>query len=136
MVFKSKEYSTPLDLVHINLCRPTRTKILKGEHYFILFIDDYMRMAWVMFLKHKSKAFEIFKAFKALVENETDLKIKCLIFENGGESTSNEFNEFCEENGIRGHFSATRSPQQNGVVERKNIDIQEMARTMLKESKL
>jgi hypothetical protein len=54
-------------------------------------IDDYTRMTWVTFLKKKSQAFEKFKAFKALAENETDLKIKCLILDNGGEFTFNEF---------------------------------------------
>jgi hypothetical protein len=54
-------------------------------------IDDYSRMTWVMLLKEKSKAFEKFKAFKALVENETDLKIKCLRSDIGGEFISNEF---------------------------------------------
>jgi hypothetical protein len=61
--FKSKEYSTtkPLELVHTNLCGPTRTKILQGKNYFMFLIDDYSRMTWVMFLKEKSEAFEKFK---------------------------------------------------------------------------
>jgi hypothetical protein len=136
--FKTKEYSTskPLELVHTDLCGPTRTKSMQGEHYFILFIDDYTRMNWVYFLKEKSEAFKKFKAFKAHVENETDLKIKCLRSYNGGEFTSDEFNEFCETHGIKRHFSAPRTPQQNGVVERKNRIVQEATRTMLNESKL
>jgi hypothetical protein len=74
--FKTKEYATskPLERVHIDLCGPTRTQSLQGENYFMLLIDDYTRMTWVSFRKNKSKAFEKFKAFKALVENETDLK--------------------------------------------------------------
>jgi transposase InsO family protein len=71
-----------------------------------------------------------------LVENETDLKIKCLRSDNGGEFTSDEFDEFCEDHGIRRHFSAARNPQQNGVAERKNRIVQEMARTMLNQAKL
>jgi hypothetical protein len=66
-------------------------RVLQGESYFMLLIDDYTRMTWVTFLKNKSEAFEKFKAFKALVENETDMKIKCLRSDNGGEFTSNEF---------------------------------------------
>jgi hypothetical protein len=91
--FKTKEHSTtkPLELIHTDLCGPTRTKSTYGEHYFMLIIDDYTRLTWVYFLKEKSEAFEKFKTYKALVENETDLKIKCLRSDNGGEFTSKEF---------------------------------------------
>ena len=93
-------------------------------------------MTWVAFLKEKSEAFEKFQIFKALVENKSGMKIKCLRSDNGGEFTSNEFNEFCESHGIKRQFSSARTPQQNGVVERKNRIVQEAARTMLNEAKL
>ena len=75
---RTKEYLTskPLERVHTDLCGPTRTKRLQGESYFMLFIDYFTRMAWVFFLKEKSEAFDKFKAFKILVENETREKIK------------------------------------------------------------
>ena len=76
-----------------------------------------------------------FKAFKALVENQTNHKIKCIRSYNGGEFTSNEFNEFCEIHGIKRRFSTTKDPRQNRVVERKNRTVQEVARTMLNEEK-
>ena len=98
-------------------------------------INDYKRMTWVTFLKEKYEAFEKFKHFQSLVENEYDLKIKCLRSKRGGEFTSYEFDEFCENHGIKRLFLAARTPQQNGVVERKNIIVQEMARTMLNEAK-
>jgi hypothetical protein len=60
--------------VYTYICGPTRIKILQGESYFMFLIDGYTRMTWVTFLKNKSEAFEKFKAFKALVENETILK--------------------------------------------------------------
>jgi transposase InsO family protein len=136
--FKSKECSTsrPLELVHTDLCGPTRTPTLQGERYFMLFIDDYTRMVWVSFLKEKSEALDTFKSFKALVENESDLRIKCLRSDRGGEFTSNDFNEFCEKYGIKRQLSVARTPQQNGVVERKNRSVQETTRTMLLEAKL
>ena len=68
-----------------------------------------------------------------MVENETYMKIKCLRSDNGGYFTSNEFNDFCETHGIKRQFSAAKTAQQNGVVERKNRTIQEDARTMLNE---
>ena len=77
-------------------------------------------MTWVTFLKEKSEAFEKFKIFNAVVGNERHMKIKCLRLENGGEFTSNEFDEFCEKHGIKRQFSAGITPKQNGVVERKN----------------
>lgn len=83
--------SRPLELVHTNLCGPTRTRSMRGEKYFMLFIDDYTRMTWVTFLKHKSEAFHRFKVFKKMVEKESDMKIKCLRSDQGGEYTSNEF---------------------------------------------
>ena len=66
--FKVKEHTTsqPLELIHIDLCGPTRTTSFQGEYYFMLLIDDYTRMTWVTFLKEKSKAFMKFKTFKVL----------------------------------------------------------------------
>jgi hypothetical protein len=113
-----------------------RMKGINGEQYFMLLIDDYTRMTGVCFLKKNSKAFKCFRIFKEMVENETNLKIKCLRSDNGGEFTSKVFMEFCEERGIKRKLIAIRTPQQNGVVERKNGTVQKMVRTMLKESNL
>jgi len=92
-------------------------------------------MVWIGLMKHKDEAFEKFKSFKALVENKLDHKIKCLRSDRGGEFTSNEFFDFFEEHGIRREFSTTRTPQQNGVVERMNRMVQQMAHAMLDESR-
>jgi transposase InsO family protein len=136
--FKSKEYSTtkPLEIVHTDLVGPTTTKGLKGERYFMLLVDDYTRMTAVFFLKNKSEAFENFKIYKEMVENEMDSRMKCLILDNGGEFTSKEFMDYCSNHGINRQFSVARTPQQNGVVERKNRTVQEMAQTMIMDSKL
>ena len=83
-------------------------------------IDDYARMIAISFLKKKSEAFECFKIYKELVENETDLKIKFLRSDNGGEFISKLFQKYCDKNGIKRKFSTAQTPQQNGVDERKN----------------
>jgi transposase InsO family protein len=136
--FKSKEYSTtrPLEIVHTDLVGPTTTKGLKGEKYFMLLVDGYTRMTAVFFLGNKLESFENFKVYKEMVENEMDSKIKCLRSDNGGELTSKEFMNYCNNHGIKRQFSVLRTPQQNGVVERKNMTMQEMAQTMLMHSKL
>ena len=89
----------------------------------MLLIDDYTRMTWATFLKEKSETFMKFKAFKALVEHERNQK-KCLRSYNSGEFTSNEFNGFCEKHGIKRQFSEAKTPQQNGVAERRNRTVQ------------
>jgi hypothetical protein len=88
--FISNEYSRtkPLEIVKIDLCGPMRTKGLNGEQHFMLLIDDYTRMTTIYFLKRKSKEFINFKVFKEMVENEMDLRIKCLRSDNGGEFIS------------------------------------------------
>lgn len=85
-------------------------------------------------MKHKDEAFEKFKSFKSLVENESYCRIKCLRSDRGGEFTSNEFFNFCEEHRIRSEFSTARTHHQNGVVEMMNMTVQQMTRAMLDES--
>jgi hypothetical protein len=122
--------------VHTDLVGPTTTKGLKVEKYFTLLFDDYTGMTTIFFLKNKSKDFENFKIYKEMVENEMDSKIKCLRFDNGGEFNPKEFMKYYNSHGIKMKFFISRTPQQNGVVERKNRTVQEMARTMLMDSKL
>jgi hypothetical protein len=72
--FKSKSSTStekPIQLVHIDLCGPSRQEGTMKENYFMLIIIDYFRLTWVAFLKEKDKSFEKFKIFKALIENQT-----------------------------------------------------------------
>jgi len=87
---------------------------------------------WVYFLKEKSEAFEVFKKFKTMVEKTTNICIKALLSNKGGEYMSNAFTNYCEEQGIKRFLTAPYSPQQNGVTERKKRTILDMARSMLK----
>ncbi|KAK2991724.1 hypothetical protein RJ640_004252 [Escallonia rubra] len=83
-------------------------------------------------LKFRERGFSTFKKFKALVEKHNGYQIKEMRFDRGGEFTSKEFKAFCEENSIRRPLTILYSPQQNGVVERKNRSIMNMTRSMLK----
>lgn len=80
-------------------------------------------MCWIGLLKCNDEAFDKFKVFKALVENEVDLKIKYLRSDRGGEYISDEFLYFCEQHGIKRHFYVAKTPQQNGVPEKINKTI-------------
>lgn len=127
--YKAKEQ---LGLIHTDLCGPISSASFSGKKYFISFIDDFSRKTWVYFLQEKSKAFEAFKRFKVMVEKETNKQIKALRSDRGGEFTSAEFMEYCEEQGTKRFLTAPYSPQQNGVAERKNRTILDMVRAMLK----
>ena len=70
------------------------------------------------------------------VQNEKGLTLISLRSDHGGEFENHDFEMFCNEHGYDHNFSAPRTPQQNGVVERKNWTLKEMARTMLCENNL
>jgi transposase InsO family protein len=72
------------------------------------------------FSKKKTEAFEKFKIFKALTENQTGKRLKAVRSDRGGEFMSSEFKEFCDNHGIKREYTIPRTPQQNGVVERQN----------------
>jgi transposase InsO family protein len=83
--------------------------------YYVSFIDDFSRNTWIYFLRKKSKVFDKFKELKALVENQTEKKIKVLRTDNGGEFYGNEFEEFCKKCGIARQKTTAYTPEQNGV---------------------
>jgi transposase InsO family protein len=89
----------------------------------MLIIYDYSRLTWVSFLKEKAEAFEKFKIFKALTKNQTSNILKVVISDIGGEFMSSDFKELCDKHGIKREYRIPRTPQQNGVVERKNRTI-------------
>ncbi|KAI5323714.1 hypothetical protein L3X38_032786 [Prunus dulcis] len=126
----------PLELVHTDICGPMQTASMSENRYFLLFIDDCTRMAWVYFLRNKSNAFECFKKFKAMIELQSGYKVKSLRSDRGGEFMSNEFHEYYSEVGILRQLTVAYSPQQNGVAERKNRTVIEMAKSMLHEKGL
>uniref|UniRef100_A0A0K8UZ07 Retrovirus-related Pol polyprotein from transposon TNT 1-94 n=1 Tax=Bactrocera latifrons TaxID=174628 RepID=A0A0K8UZ07_BACLA len=93
-------------------------------------------MIFVYCIKQKSEVFEKFKTFKNLVENQTKKKIKKLRSDNGTEYTNNKFSEFLNECGIKRQLTVPYTPQQNGVAERVNRTIVEMARSLLVHAEL
>ena len=109
---------------------------LSGYVYYVSFIDDFSRKTWIYFMKNKDEVFCKFKEFKALIENHSEKKIKTFRSDNGKEFTSNEFKELCKDSGIKRELSTPYNPQQNGVVEWKNITIMEATRAMLHDQDL
>ncbi|WJX51852.1 hypothetical protein P8452_38016 [Trifolium repens] len=90
----------------------------------------------VKFLRTEDDTYEVFSIFCTQIQNEKDSKILKVRSDHGGEFENEPFEKICEEHGILHEFSSPRTPQQNGVVERKNRSLQEMARTMMHENNL
>ena len=81
-------------------------------------IDDATRKTWVYCIRQKSDVFDTFKKWKALAENETGKRLKCLRSNNGGEYYNREFDSYYSHNGIRREKTDPGTPQENGVSER------------------
>ncbi|GJR18059.1 putative ribonuclease H-like domain-containing protein [Tanacetum coccineum] len=136
---KSKTVSSisqPLHMLHMDLFGPTFVKSLMKKMYCLVVTDDYSRFSWVFFLATKDETSGILKSFITGVENLIDQRVKVIRCDNGTEFKNKEMNQFCERKGIKREFSVARTPQQNGVAERKNRTLIEAARTMLADSKL
>jgi transposase InsO family protein len=125
--------SRPLELLHMDLFGPATYASASGNLYCLVIVDDFSRYNWVFFLHDKSKVASIFKKFAKKAQNEFDCKIKKIRSDNGKEFDNTNIHEYCDEIGIKHKVSATYTPQQNGVVERKNRTLITPARTMIDE---
>ncbi|GJX94107.1 retrovirus-related pol polyprotein from transposon TNT 1-94 [Tanacetum coccineum] len=103
-----------LYMLHMDLCGPMRVVSVNGKKYILVIVDDYSRFTWVKCLRSK--------------DEETVRRIRT---DNGTEFVNQTLREYYEKVGISHETSVARSPQQNGVVERRNRTLIEAARTML-----
>ncbi|KAJ9536395.1 hypothetical protein OSB04_un000430 [Centaurea solstitialis] len=136
---KSKEVnniSSPLQLIHMDLFGPTNVMSIGKKSYCLVIVDDFSRFTWVYFLKTKDETSGLIKSFVTRVENQSNLKVKVIRSDNGTEFKNSDINSFCDEKGIEKQYSAPRTPQHNGVAERRNRTLIEAARSLLADSKL
>ncbi|GJV60896.1 putative ribonuclease H-like domain-containing protein [Tanacetum coccineum] len=126
--------SQPLQLLHMDLFGPTSVRSLNHKTYCLVITDDFSRFSWVFFLRTKDETSGILKDFIRQIENQLNQKVKTIRCDNGTEFKNRDFIEFCGSKGIKREYSNARTPQQNGVAERKNMTLIEAARTMLADS--
>nr|GEU71588.1 hypothetical protein [Tanacetum cinerariifolium] len=126
----------PLFRLHMNLFGPTFVKNLNKKSYCLVITDDYSRFTWVFFLATKDETTPIIKTFLTGLENQLSLKVKVIRSDNGTEFKNFDHNQFCRLKGIKREFSVPRTPQQNGIAERKNKTLIKAVRTMLADSLL
>ncbi|WKA12495.1 hypothetical protein VitviT2T_029871 [Vitis vinifera] len=134
-----------LDLIYIDICGPLTPTTLGGYKYFITFIDDFYIYGYVELIHEKSDSLNVFKAFKAKVELQLGKPIKVVKSNTGGEyygrydetrRNPGPFVKFLLECSIDARYTIPNTPQQNGVVERRNRTLLDMVRCMLSNSSL
>ena len=128
--------SEPLQLIHMDLFGPVNVMSVSRKRFALVMVDDYSKYTWVLFLHSKDETPQLIINHVKKIELETNLPVRLIRSNNGTEFKNSVLNDFCTEKGISRQFSAPRTPQQNGVVERKNRTLIEAARTMLSESRL
>jgi transposase InsO family protein len=123
----------PLKMLHMNLFDPITYVSIDGNKYGLVIINDYSRFTWMFFLQDKSETQKVLKKFLKWAQNKFDAKVKRIRSDNDTEFKNTQVKDYLDEEGIKHEFSPLYTPQQNGVAERKNRTLIEMARTMLDE---
>jgi transposase InsO family protein len=121
----------PLELLHMDLFSLIANINICQSKYCLVIVDDYSCFTWVFFLQEKSQTQDTVKRFLRWAQNEFGMRIKKIRSHNGTEFKNSQIIGFLEEEGIKHELSSPYTPQQNGVVERKNRTLLDMARTML-----
>ncbi|XP_074377221.1 uncharacterized protein LOC141718736 [Apium graveolens] len=130
------DIAEPLQLLHMDLFGPVNVISMSRKKYCLVIVDDYSRYTWVLFLHSNNEAAEMIIDHINMIELEAGVPVRCIRSDNGTEFKNAKLNDFCVEKGISRQYSAPRTPQQNGVVERKNRTLVEAARAMLNEANL
>ncbi|GKC05077.1 retrovirus-related pol polyprotein from transposon TNT 1-94 [Tanacetum coccineum] len=120
-----------LELLHMDLCGPMRVASINGKKYILVIVDDYSRFTWVYFLRTKDEASDMIIDFVNQVQRNLKALIMTIRTDNGTEFKNEKLRSFYAKLGIVHKTLIARTPQQNGVVERRNPTLVEAARTML-----
>ncbi|GKD20380.1 retrovirus-related pol polyprotein from transposon TNT 1-94 [Tanacetum coccineum] len=120
-----------LHTLHMDLCGPMRVQSINGKKYILVIVDDYSRFTWVKFLRSKDETPEFVINFLKQIQVGLNKTVRYIRTDNGTEFVNQVMSKYYEGVGIFHQKSVPRTPQQNGVVERRNRTLVEAARTML-----
>nr|GEY30462.1 retrovirus-related Pol polyprotein from transposon TNT 1-94 [Tanacetum cinerariifolium] len=120
-----------LYLLHMDLYGPMCVERLNGKKYILVIVDDYSRFTWVKFLRSKDEASDFIIKFMKMIQVRLKVPVHRIRTDNETKFVNQTLREYYEQVGISHETSVARSPQQNGVVERRNRTLIEAARTML-----
>ena len=129
--FQPYKASSPFSMIHSDIWGPSRIKNVTGTRWFVSFIDDHTRLTWVFLMKEKSETGQIFKNFKNMIQTQFQSKIQILKSDNARDYFNSILGEFLAKEGIVHLSSCVDTPQQNGIAERKNRHLLEVARSLM-----
>nr|GEU82915.1 hypothetical protein [Tanacetum cinerariifolium] len=125
-----------LQHLHMDLCGPMRVESINGRKYVLVIVDDYSRYTWTHFLRSKDETPEVLIDFLGLVLRGLHAQVRILRTDKGTEFLNKNLHAYFASEGIYHQTSVARTPEQNGVVERRNHTLVEAARTMLSAAKV
>nr|GEX12178.1 hypothetical protein [Tanacetum cinerariifolium] len=134
--FQTKTTPSSLQLLHMDLCGPMRVASINGKKYVLVIVVDYSRYTWTHFLRSKDETSEVLIDFLRLVQRGLHAQVRTVRTNKGTEFLNKTLHAYFASEGITHQTSVARTPEQNGVVERRNSTLVEAARTMLSTAKV
>nr|GFB92758.1 ribonuclease H-like domain-containing protein [Tanacetum cinerariifolium] len=109
-----------LNTLHMDLCGPMREQTINGKKYILVIVDDYSRFTWVKFLRSKDETPDVVIKFITQIQVGLNKIVRYVRTDNGTEFINHTMTEYYERIRIFHQKTVPRTPQQNGVVERRN----------------
>nr|GFC81877.1 putative ribonuclease H-like domain-containing protein [Tanacetum cinerariifolium] len=103
---------------------------INEKKYILVIVDDYSRFTWVKFLRSKDETPMFIIKFLKMIQVRLNVPVRRIRTDNGTEFVNQTLRDYYEEVGISHETSVARSPQQNGIVERRNCTLIEAAHTI------
>ena len=125
-----------LELLHIDLMGPAKVQSLGGKKYILIVVDDFTKYTWAVLLRDKAEAPEKIIHLCKKLQVEKGTVIARIRSDHEREFENTKLATFCNDQDTHQEFSSLKTPQQNGIVKRKNMVVQEMAHVMLHNKKL
>lgn len=123
--------SKPFSIIHSDLWGPSRVLTRNHKKWFVTFIDDHTRVCWVYLLKEKTEVRNVFQNFHSMIQTQFQTQIQVLRSDNGTEYFNSILGDYLRTKGIIHQSSCPNTPQQNGIAERKNRHLLEVARALM-----
>nr|GEY79342.1 hypothetical protein [Tanacetum cinerariifolium] len=120
----------------MDLCGPMRVASINGKRYVLVIVDDYSRYTWTHFLRSKDETPEVLIDFLRLVQRGLQAQVRVVQIDKGMEFLNQTLNAYFATEGIQHQMFVARTPEQNGIVKRRNRTLVEAARTMLSTAKV